>query len=174
MTTSWTPLACRSTQCRCHAMGCAQPINGRLSGSRRAPCLGRRFVKDYVHGRTGARTRTGRDPPQHLRLQLAARRPSRFFVQASIGLCDRQPRETIRAVARSRSAVPSLCPCAIESSTSPEDRNDFVRTPMSTSAGVIRTLARILAKHTGWHHFPGTDGSLAYATQADGAGSSDR
>jgi len=31
MTTSWTPLACRSTQCRCHAMGCAQPINGRLS-----------------------------------------------------------------------------------------------------------------------------------------------
>ena len=31
MTTSWTPLACRSTQCRCHAMCCAQPINGRLS-----------------------------------------------------------------------------------------------------------------------------------------------
>ena len=118
------------------------------SGSRRAPCLGQRFVKDYVHGRTGARTRTGRDPPQHLRLKVAARRPSRFFVQASIGLSDRQPRETIRAVARSRSAVPSLCPCAIESSTSPEGRNDFVRTPMSTSAGVIRTLAGILAKHS--------------------------
>jgi hypothetical protein len=31
MTTSWTPLACRSTQCRCHSMGCAQPINGRSS-----------------------------------------------------------------------------------------------------------------------------------------------
>ena len=66
------------------------------SGSRRAPCLGRRFVKDYVHGRTGARTRTGRDPPQHLRLQLAARRPSRFFVQASMGLCDRQPADHSR------------------------------------------------------------------------------
>jgi hypothetical protein len=101
------------------------------SGSRRAPCLGRRFVKDHVHSRTGVRTRIGRDPPQHLRLRLAARRPRRFFVQASIGLCERQPRETIRAVARSRSAVPSLCPCAIESSTSPEGRNDFVRTRCS-------------------------------------------
>ena len=31
MTTSWTPLASRSTQCRCHSVGCAQPSNRRLS-----------------------------------------------------------------------------------------------------------------------------------------------
>lgn len=105
------------------------------SGSRRAPCLGWRLAKDYVHGRTGGRTRTGRDPPQH-GLQLAARRTGRgSSSMPTSGLCDRQRIETIRApVARSRSAVPSLCLCAIESSKSPEGRNDFVRTPMSTSA----------------------------------------
>jgi hypothetical protein len=104
------------------------------SGSRRAPCLGWRFATDHVHGHTGARTRTGRDPPRHLRLQLAARRTGRgSWSMPTSGLCDRQRLETMRAlVARSRSAVPSLCLCPIESSQSPEGRSDVVRTPMST------------------------------------------
>jgi hypothetical protein len=60
------------------------------SVSRRPTCLGRRFANDYVHGRTGARTRTGRDPPRHLRLQLAARRTGRGSSSLpTSGLCDR-------------------------------------------------------------------------------------
>jgi hypothetical protein len=55
------------------------------SGSRRAPCLGWRFTTDHVHGRTGARTHTGGDPPQHLRLQLAARSTGRVYRSCLIG-----------------------------------------------------------------------------------------
>jgi hypothetical protein len=41
------------------------------AGSRRPTLHGWRLAQDHVYDRTGARNRTGRDPPRHLRLQLA-------------------------------------------------------------------------------------------------------
>jgi hypothetical protein len=42
-------------------------------GSRRHALLGCRLAHDHVDDRAGTRKRPGRDPPRHLRLQLAAR-----------------------------------------------------------------------------------------------------
>jgi hypothetical protein len=53
-------------------MGCAQPINQRSSiglGRVDLPFMAGVSAKRMLT--TGARNRTGRDPPRHLRLQLA-------------------------------------------------------------------------------------------------------
>ena len=51
---------------------------------------GVRLAQDHLQDRTGARKSTGRDPPPHLRLQLASRPSGQgFFLPCLQCLCDR-------------------------------------------------------------------------------------
>jgi hypothetical protein len=83
---------------------------------------GRRLVEDHLcDDRTSARSRTSGPRRCICWCKWPSRRTARgASCMPTSGLCDRQPRETIRSpVARSRSAVLSLCLCVVASSTWP-------------------------------------------------------
>jgi hypothetical protein len=92
------------------------------SRSRRPTFLGAGLAQDRVHDRSGARNRTGRDPPRQLRLRLASRRAGRRFSSMSTSdLCGRQTR--MKPFARRSQLRPrksGFFVCAMESSTSPD------------------------------------------------------
>jgi hypothetical protein len=86
-----------------------------LGCSLQASSLGVRLGQHHLQDCPGARKSSGRDPPRHLRLQRAPRRPRRFsFMHADSAFAtDRQCQ--MNCCAKLRRAVMSLLRCAIES-----------------------------------------------------------
>jgi hypothetical protein len=121
-TSSSTPLTCRSAQLR-RLMRRAHPFTDRVSiGVVRANTrpLACRLAHHHLQTRPGALKSSGRDPPRHLRLQPASRRPDRFSLVGAHSASATNASATSFARARSPSAMPSPFSGAIASSHLPE------------------------------------------------------